>query len=326
MNKTFTADLPQPQQELSGDDLERIRRFTRKAVPAEENYTFPILLCDNEIDRDLERFGTEDLKTLAELFVGKSGIFDHSLSGHDQTARIYKTECCTDPSRTTQAGEPYTAVYAHAYMPRIAKNADLIAEIDSGIKKETSVGCAVAEKHCSVCGANVLREPCPHRKGEMTDGTVCHHILRRPTDAYEWSFVAVPAQRNAGVLKSYTQKETKPDMEHIWKALRDGNAPLTLTPAQQAEICRRIDALEQDAALGKAYRAELSAEAVRTGMAAMTDMDRDVLRAVCEKASVPELKAMQKSFGTLLSKKTPIPLQLYREENTPLESDHAFRI
>ena len=38
-------------------------------------------LCDNEIDRDWERFSPETLKGLAPLFVGKSGIFDHPVVG-----------------------------------------------------------------------------------------------------------------------------------------------------------------------------------------------------------------------------------------------------
>ena len=33
------------------------------------------------------------------------------------------------------------------------------------------------------------------------DGKTCHFVLSDPQDAYEWSFVAVPAQRDAGVIK-----------------------------------------------------------------------------------------------------------------------------
>ena len=31
----------------------------------------------------------------------------------------------------------------------------------------------------------------------------CHVVLSDVTDAYEWSFVAVPAQREAGVTKQF---------------------------------------------------------------------------------------------------------------------------
>ncbi len=45
-------------------------------------------------------------------------------------------------------------------------------------------------------------------KGRMYSGKLCHTVLDDVTDAYEWSFVAVPAQVNAGVTKHYTENET----------------------------------------------------------------------------------------------------------------------
>lgn len=325
MNKTYLSPEAMPSPALTPEELRRIGRFTRKAMCAEDLYAFPLILCDNEIDRDMEQFGTESLSALAEMFVGKSGIFDHSMSGRDQTARIYAAECRTDPSCRTQTGEPYTYIYARAYMPRIEKNADLIAEIDSGIKKETSVGCAVAEKRCSVCGADVLRQPCVHRKGETYDGRLCYHILQRPTDAYEWSFVAVPAQRNAGVTKSYSNKEEQAIMQDVLKSIREQTGTLTLSGEQVHELCGQLDALEAEAALGKAYRADLAEGVMRAGLAAMPDMDGEILRALCDKASVPELKALQNCFGTLLKKRTPAALQLCPPQEAAA-NNHAFQI
>ena len=37
----------------------------------------------------------------------------------------------------------------------------------------------------------------------MYKGKLCYGLLKEPTDAYEFSFVAVPAQRGAGVTKSF---------------------------------------------------------------------------------------------------------------------------
>ena len=59
-------------------ELELINSYTVKPLKAEEVYTFGIVLCDNEIDRDFERFDIPALEKLAGLFVGKTGIFDHS--------------------------------------------------------------------------------------------------------------------------------------------------------------------------------------------------------------------------------------------------------
>lgn len=117
-------------------ELELINNYTVKPLSADEVYTFGIVLCDNEIDRDFERFDIPALEKLAELFVGKTGIFDHSMSGRDQTARIFSCRVETDENKVTSAGEKYTKLCARAYMPRSEKNAALIEEIDAGIKKE----------------------------------------------------------------------------------------------------------------------------------------------------------------------------------------------
>ena len=62
---------------LTKEELDQINRFSKAELTADQVYTFSVRLCDNEVDRDFERFGTEDLERLGELFLGKSGIFDH---------------------------------------------------------------------------------------------------------------------------------------------------------------------------------------------------------------------------------------------------------
>ena len=168
-------------------ELEAVNRFAKTVLTEEQVYIFSVRLCDNEVDRDLERFAAEALETLGELFVGKSGIFDHQWSARGQTARIYRTEMVREPSRVTVAGDPYCWLKGWAYLLRTEKNADLIAEIEGGIKKEVSVGCSVARRVCSICGAEA--GTCTHEKGRTYGEQLCFTELREPTDAYEWSFV-----------------------------------------------------------------------------------------------------------------------------------------
>ena len=188
---------------MSDKKMAKINKFTRRELKEEEVYCFSVILCDNEIDRDNEKFSVAALRKLAELYVGKTGIWSHDPKGENQTARIYDTEVVTDPTRKTADGEEYTYLRASAYMVRTGKNADLIREIDGGIKKEVSVGCAVAKEVCSICGRDRRTGECAHRKGRSYNGRKCYYTLSEPIDAYEWSFVAVPAQRGAGVTKKY---------------------------------------------------------------------------------------------------------------------------
>ena len=160
-------------------------------------------LCDNDIDRDGERFSVGALGELAKLFLGKTGIFDHDPKGEKQTARIFDTCVKQDSEKLTKDGQPYVSLCAKAYMVRTSGNADLIKEISGGIKKEVSVSCAVKKRICSICGADRNVSSCSHIAGRRYGEKLCFTVLQQPADAYEWSFVAVPAQVNAGVTKRY---------------------------------------------------------------------------------------------------------------------------
>lgn len=176
--------------EITARDLWLINAYERRELTSDDAYVFTIKLCDNDVDRDGERFTTESLKSLEKLFVGKTGIFDHNPSAKNQTARIFSCAVERVPSRKTAAGDDYFRLKARAYLPRTEGNAELIAALDSGIVKEVSVGCAVGKVLCSVCGEEL--RSCPHRKGETYGGKLCFGELCEPYDAYEWSFVAKP--------------------------------------------------------------------------------------------------------------------------------------
>ena len=61
----------------TGQQLEKINALAKGKLTAEQVYVFSVRLCDDQVDRDFERFDTAALPELAKLFVGKSGIVDH---------------------------------------------------------------------------------------------------------------------------------------------------------------------------------------------------------------------------------------------------------
>ena len=193
--------------EVTEAELKAINKYTLEPLTADQVFTFKAVLCDNEIDRTHERFTLKALQDLKKLFLGKTVIKDHRRTADNQVARIYATEL-VQSEKATKDGELYTQLVAHCYMVRTASNADLIAEIKGGIKKEGSVGCAVTGSICSICGTDNTKTYCPHWPGRSygKEGgmQVCTFTLTGARDAYEFSLVAVPAQRAAGVSKSYT--------------------------------------------------------------------------------------------------------------------------
>ena len=89
--------------------MDMINRYTIDPLKPEDVFCFSLTLCDNDIDRDNERFSDRALSELAKLFVGKTGIFDHDPTSSGQTARIFSTALVTDDTRLTLDGKPYSS-------------------------------------------------------------------------------------------------------------------------------------------------------------------------------------------------------------------------
>lgn len=304
-------------------DLEKINCFTRRRFSADELYTFPVVLCDNEIDRDNERFTVDALKKLAELFIGKTGIFNHSPQAQNQTARIYDCRVEVDKTRMTSAGEPYARLVAQAYLPKTDSNADFITELESGIKKEVSVGCAVSKVTCSICGADLKNGGCEHVRGQQYDGAVCCAVLDEPTDAYEWSFVAVPSQRGAGVIKSF--HTGKPD--GACEILKEAHGEVTLTKAQADQILARISGLKQNAEDGRAYRDALKKEFIRCASLAQPALPGGTLSRAADALSAEDLKQFTEAFRRQAEDAIPLTPQLAAAEpKSQTDGNAPFRI
>ena len=194
-------------QDVTEEELKLINKYALSPLSADEVFTFKSILCDNEVDRQSERFTLKALEDLKKLFIGKTVIKDHSWSANDQVARIYATELLTG-GKTNKSGEPSAQLVAHCYMVKTTSNADLIAEIKGGIKKEGSVGFRASSVICSICGTDNAKSYCRHFPGKSYEKEggpqSCVFTLAGVSDAYEFSLVAVPAQKAAGVRKSYT--------------------------------------------------------------------------------------------------------------------------
>ena len=195
-------------QEVTDEELRKINKFTLTPLKTEEVFTFKLIMGDNELDdRNYEPFNLNALKDLQKLYIGKTMIKDHRRTADNQIARVYDTELQQDSSKTTGAGELYTKLIAKCYMVKTEKNADLISEIKAGIKKEVSTSCRPKHAFCSICGVDNMKNYCSHYWGkeyETQNGKkICYFTLDGAKEAYEVSFVAVPAQPRAGTTKNY---------------------------------------------------------------------------------------------------------------------------
>lgn len=263
--------------------LEAINVLAKAKMTAEQVYVFALRLCDDQVDRDMERFDTAALPGLAKLFIGKTGIVDHRWSAENQVARIFETQVVRE--------EGVSYIKAWAYIRRGGANEEVIADIEAGIKKEISVGCAMGRAVCSVCGGEY--GSCGHVKGERYDGQVCCAILKEPMDAYEFSFVAVPAQREAGVLK----------------ALGGGRKCLKEL-AEEFGVQGEYRMLFKEAELGRRYRKELEDAVVRLGLALELGASEGVLRGIAALAKSEDLMELKAALEERFAEMMPVMTQL----------------
>lgn len=307
----------------TNEDLEKIQQFSRRELLPEEIYVFNVDLCNNDIDRDFEKFSVETLNQMAKLFVGRTGIFDHSMKSADQTARIFDAFVEKISGKKTADGEDFYCLKAKAYMLNNEQNKALIDSIDAGIKKEVSVSCSVDKAYCSICSTDRKRAACEHRKGKMYGDRLCFNILSDATDAYEFSFVAVPAQREAGVTKSFSVKE-EAEMQDIVKMISQGDE-ITLSKSQTNELYSYIEGLKQEAELGEAYKKKLIKQVVELFKSAFPKMDEALFVSVASVMTSKELlgfcDGMKKSLN-----ESKIKPQLAVKAETKMNDYSDFKI
>lgn len=283
----------------SAMQLEKINALAKARLNGEQVYVFSLRLCDDQMDRDFERFDTQALPELARMFLGKTGIVDHQWSTEKQVARIFETQVVQEGS--------VSYIKAWAYIRRGGANEETIADIEAGIKKEVSVGCAMGQAVCSICGGEY--GTCGHSKGQSYDGQVCCAILRQPVDAYEFSFVAVPAQREAGVLKAMGAGQ---------KRLKE--------LAEQFGAQGEYQALKQQAALGQRYRKELEDSVVRLGLSLELGLQEPVLRRLAQCAGAEDLTAVKAAWQERLEQLMPVVTQLGGALERSAEVESGFLI
>ena len=287
-------------EEITPQDMELINMFAKSPLSPEQVFSFSILLCDNETDRDGECFTLDSLEKLCQLLPGTTGISDHSWSSSNQIARVYRAEVVHDPARQTSYGDEYAYLKAWAYMLATEANADIISQIQGGIKKEVSIGCSVKTVECSICSRPIGESGCPHIRGQVYDGVVCRGILKDPEDVYEWSFVAVPAQTEAGVMKKFAPSMCTSFKEFVEKSGRE-------------DFISQFFSLEKRAEIGDVYIDTVRQEVLKLGILSGMWQDDCPIAHMTKKLDFTELMSLKSAFQKRVDELYPPESQLYRE-------------
>lgn len=326
-----TGAIPSVEERLpDGEAMEKIAPFARRKLTPEEVFVFPVILCDNEIDRDGERFTEDCLDDLVPLMKGRTGICDHDPKAENQLARLYDCRVEKVDREINSLGQPLRRLVGSAYMLRTPQNAERIAAIEGGICKEVSISCAVSRQTCSVCGRDA--RTCTHLKGRMYGDKRCFVELSDPTDGYEWSFVAIPAQRNAGVTKAGKAVNHLEENMTLFKTISEGRltecpSEVMLTDQEALELSDKVAKLSALADMGKKYEAGLRDETLRLSKLAGVDLPEEMTARICGKLDGEELSSLKKLFASLCAKKFPMRPQTATETPVvPEETLDSYRI
>lgn len=197
---------------------------------ADDEYTFTVKLCDNEIDDDNERFSSQCLKQMAEMFVGKYGCI-----GETRIAKIVSTEIVTDENKWATLHERYQWLKATVIIPRSNETEQLIEQIEHGEKPEISVACSVNTSACSICGKT--NRSCTHKPGEYYDGKLCYMTLYYPREVFEWAFVEPAKSVEEKRLVEHQDEETGDLYYTVEKEINMDNHIGDTTEMMRPRIC-----------------------------------------------------------------------------------------
>lgn len=306
------------------NELELINTHTTVPLTEEQVFRFTVTLCDNEVDRDFEKFTDKALEALGEMFIGKTGICDHSMRSKDQCSRIFYT-FLEAADKKTSTGEAYKTLKARAYILRTEENASLIAEIEGGIKKEVSISCSVNKSTCSICGGNMKTHSCKHIKGRSYGGKLCYALLSEPTDAYEWSFVAVPAQRNAGVTKSFRKKEVE-SLNSPADIIKSIAADSLLSDSEVSLLKNYIAELEKLAEEARVFKNHLTRDIERLALIVMPRVNLKAFISSCGNMNADELRELKSGLEAQVSEKFPAVPQIKSSDRAKTNNNSNFKI
>lgn len=134
-------------------------------------------------------------------------------------------------------------------------------------------------------------QDCGHRKGEWYEGRLCHTVLHGAEDAYEWSFVAVPAQRQAGVVKESRLESQQRTVQKLWQAGEEGSG-LWIDREEACQMKRMMKNLMEDCEDARRMaRKELLQKAAGEQM---DERASEELWEVLELLSIRQMKALGK--------------------------------
>ena len=171
------------------DDLDvvnEVNKFTLRPLNRDEFVVFMLDLCNNQIDAHYSRFPAEELEAINEMVPGRPFMERHDTKGTLPRGTFFRSNLHEEPARD------YVSVRPDVYILRTDGNKDLIANIDGGVYRATSIGFSFKHPECSVCHKDI--RTCDHVPGRTYGDALCHYVMRDVVTVLEGSVVFSASQ------------------------------------------------------------------------------------------------------------------------------------
>jgi phage head maturation protease len=168
------------------DLLNDVNKFTLRPLERDEFAVFTMDLCNNQIDAHYSRFPVDELESINEMVPGRPFMERHDTKGTLPRGTFFR-------SRLHEEAEgEYVSVRPDVYILHTDENRDLIANIEGGVYRATSIGFSFMHPECSICHKDI--RTCDHVPGRTYGDESCHYVMHEVVSVLEGSVVFSASQ------------------------------------------------------------------------------------------------------------------------------------
>lgn len=193
--------------------LNEVNKFTLRPLSRDEFAVFTLDLCNNQVDAHYSRFPQEELEAINGMVPGRPFMERHDTRGTLPRGTFFRSRLHREPDHD------YVSVRPDVYVLWTEENEDLIANIEGGVYRATSIGFSFLHPECSICHEDI--RTCDHIPGRTYGEDMCHYIMRDVVSVLEGSVVFSASQGTGFVVAR--GGESRPTPSEALKMAREAH-------------------------------------------------------------------------------------------------------
>jgi hypothetical protein len=205
------------------DLVDEVNKFTLRPLKRDEFSAFTMDLCNNQIDAHFSRFPVEELEKVNVMVPGRPFMERHDTKGTLPRGTFFRSRLHDAPERE------YVSVRPDVYILNTEDNGTLIANIEGGVYRGTSIGFSFMHPECSICHKDI--RTCDHTPGRTYGDEPCHYVMHDVVSVLEGS-VVFSASQGTGFVAARDNGE-RPSVSDALKAAREAyHRPIQLVSSK----------------------------------------------------------------------------------------------